>query len=87
MSRFTPEPGPDVEDLLSLDFPGMTTQNEPYDLIQHTPMLDGPSSAVFSWDSVTFQGFDAGSLIDLPFQQFQMSVAIGGKHHGPSFFD
>ncbi|KAH4943397.1 hypothetical protein HBI64_044610 [Parastagonospora nodorum] len=78
MPRFTPEPGPDIEELLSLDFPEMTIQNGPFDLIQYTSMLAGLSSSVFSWDSVTFRGFDAGSLIDLPFQQFQMSVAIGG---------
>ncbi|KAH3919571.1 hypothetical protein HBI56_028430 [Parastagonospora nodorum] len=78
MPRFTPEPAPDIEELPSLDFPEMAIQNGPYDLIQNTSMLAGLSSAVFSWDSLNFQGFDAGSLIDLPFQQFQMSVAIGG---------
>ena len=86
MPRFTPEPGPDTEELPSLDFPEMTFQNGPFDLMQHTSMVAGTSSAMFSWDSVIFQGFDTGFLIDLPFQQFQMSVAIGGKHHSPSFF-
>ncbi|KAH5756675.1 hypothetical protein HBI37_058330 [Parastagonospora nodorum] len=78
MPRFTPEPGPDTEELPSLDFPEMTFQNGPFDLMQHTSMVAGTSSAMFSWDSVIFQGFDTGFLIDLPFQQFQMSVAIGG---------
>ncbi|KAH3990218.1 hypothetical protein HBI81_069820 [Parastagonospora nodorum] len=78
MPRFTPEPGPDIEELPSLDFPEMTIQNGPFDLIQHTSMVAGTSLAMFSWDSVIFQGFDTGFLIDLPFQQFQMNVAIGG---------
>jgi hypothetical protein len=79
-SNFTFDSALEIEQPTSLDFSNIITQSSTYNINQHTHLTTGDLSMGFSWDFMNFPTFDPSSLIDLPFQQFQTSVANRGKH-------
>jgi hypothetical protein len=71
--------GLDVEQPTSFDFLNTITRNGTCNFNQHTSLTTRDSSIDLLGNFANFLTFDPSSLNDLPFQQFQNSMANMGK--------